>query len=231
MCRKALIWRHQVNSKLKITGLILGGYLLGRTKKLGLALIVASAVAGSTAVKNRDQLLCGLKDVVDSSPELKELQTKLTGRLAESGKSAAKAMAAKGVDLLSNTLQHQTERMKSSLDDVSDDLDPHVEEAEDPEGSTPGESEDSTDIDAELTPEAEDTTATSSDGETRAEDDTDAPEAGSDESGEAAETVDEEQLKKPARKKSSGTQRKQNIRSSSARKRSTTRKPKETTDE
>jgi hypothetical protein len=120
-----------MNSKLKITGLILAGYALGRTKKLGLALTVASTLAGSTAVRNRDQLMGGLKDFAESSPELKSLQEKITGRLADSGKNAAKAMAAKGVDQLSNTLQDQTEKMKSTLDDTAEDLDPSSEEPED----------------------------------------------------------------------------------------------------
>ena len=119
-----------MNNKMKITGLILAGYMLGRTKKLGLALTVASAVAGTTAAKNRDQLLGGLKDFADSSPELKSLQEKITGRLAESGKSAVKAVAAKGVDQLSVKLQEQTEKMKSTLDDAADSIDPNVDDSE-----------------------------------------------------------------------------------------------------
>lgn len=119
-----------MNNKMKITGLILAGYMLGRTKKLGLALTVASAVAGTTAAKNRDQLLGGLKDFADSSPELKSLQEKITGRLAESGKSAVRAVAAKGVDQLSVKLQDQTEKMKSTLDDAADSIDPSVDDSE-----------------------------------------------------------------------------------------------------
>lgn len=132
-----------MNNKMKITGLILAGYMLGRTKKLGLALTVASAVAGTTAAKNRDQLLGGLKEFADSSPELKSLQEKITGRLAESGKSAAKAVAAKGVDQLSVKLQEQTEKMKSTLDDAADSIDPGVDDSEgaDEEENAPESSE------------------------------------------------------------------------------------------
>ena len=119
-----------MNNKMKITGLILAGYMLGRTKKLGLALTVASAVAGTTAAKNRDQLLGGLKDFADSSPEFKNLQEKITGRLAESGKSAVKAVAAKGVDQLSVKLQEQTEKMQSTLDDAADSIDPNGDDSE-----------------------------------------------------------------------------------------------------
>lgn len=123
-----------MNSKTKLTGLILAGYVLGRSTKLGLALTIASTVAGTTAAKNRDQLLSGLRGFAESSPELKSLQEKITGRLAESGRSAARAVAAKGVDQLSVRLQEQTEKMKSSLDDAAVSLDPTVDDSEGPDG-------------------------------------------------------------------------------------------------
>ncbi|GEB23628.1 hypothetical protein [Brevibacterium aurantiacum] len=107
-----------MNDKMKLTGLILSGYMLGRTKKLGLALTIATSVTGSTAVNNRDKLTGGLKELVDSSPELKSLREKVTGRLADSGKNVAKAMAAKGVDQLSSRLQDHTDKMKSALDEA-----------------------------------------------------------------------------------------------------------------
>lgn len=135
-----------MNNKMKITGLILAGYMLGRTKKLGLALTIASSVAGSTAVKNRDSLIGGLKEFADSSPELKNLQEKVTGRLADSGKGAAKAVAAKGVDQLSARLQDQTDKMKATLDETAEDLDPSSAESAD------AEEDEAADVDSE-TPE------------------------------------------------------------------------------
>lgn len=174
-----------MNNKMKLTGLILAGYVLGRTKKLGLALTVASAVAGTTAAKNRDQLLGGLKDFADSSPELKSLQEKITGRLADSGKSAAKAMAAKGVDQLSVKLQEQTEKMKSTLDDAADSLDPAVDDSE---GSEDEDSETQEDEGSQA-PEDESTSETEADPE---------PQEQTDES-----QAEEEAPKKPAAKRSS----------------------------
>ena len=180
-----------MNNKMKITGLILAGYMLGRTKKLGLALTVASAVAGTTAAKNRDQLLGGLKDFADSSPELKNLQEKITGRLAESGKSAVKAVAAKGVDQLSVKLQEQTEKMKSTLDDTADSIDPNVDDSEGAD-------------DEESTPESEDENAPAP-----SED----PETGEAETADEPQEIDEEPQaeeeapKKPAAKRSSTANR------------------------
>lgn len=180
-----------MNNKMKITGLILAGYMLGRTKKLGLALTVASAVAGTTAAKNRDQLLGGLKDFADSSPELKSLQEKITGRLAESGKSAVKAVAAKGVDQLSVKLQDQTEKMKSTLDDAADSIDPNVDDSEGAD-------------DEEDAPEAEDENAPENSEESEADE-----AETTDESQETDEEpqAEEEAPKKPAAKRSSTAKR------------------------
>ena len=138
-----------MNHKMKLTGLILAGYMLGRTKKLGMALTIASTVAGTTAVKNRESLIGGLKEITDASPELKELQDKITGRLADSGKGAAKALATKGIDELSSRLQERTEKMKSSLDEAADDLDPSVDDGEDPENED-AEADAPEDLDARL---------------------------------------------------------------------------------
>ncbi|WP_432789632.1 hypothetical protein QYM46_15170 [Brevibacterium sp. K11IcPPYGO002] len=180
-----------MNNKMKITGLILAGYMLGRTKKLGLALTVASAVAGTTAAKNRDQLLGGLKDFADSSPELKSLQEKITGRLAESGKSAVKAVAAKGVDQLSVKLQDQTEKMKSTLDDAADSIDPNVDDSEGAD-------------DEEDAPETEDENVP----ENTEESEADEAEPTDDEQEADEETqVEEEAPKKPAAKRSSTAKR------------------------
>ncbi|WP_208094751.1 hypothetical protein [Brevibacterium limosum] len=180
-----------MNNKMKITGLILAGYMLGRTKKLGLALTVASAVAGTTAAKNRDQLLGGLKDFADSSPELKSLQEKITGRLAESGKSAVKAVAAKGVDQLSVKLQDQTEKMKSTLDDAADSIDPSVD---DTEGAD----------DVEDVPEAEDENAPENSEESEADE---AEPTDDEQEADEEPQAEEEAPKKPAAKRSSTAKR------------------------
>lgn len=168
-----------MNNKTKITGLILAGYMLGRTKKLGLALTVASAVAGTTVAKNRDQLLGGLKDFADSSPELKSLQEKITGRLADSGKNAAKAVAAKGVDQLSVKLQEQTEKMKATLEDTADAIDPSVDDSEgadDEENAPESEAENAAEPDEEgPTDEAESTGETETTDEPQETDEEEAP--------------------------------------------------------
>lgn len=138
-----------MDNKWKIPALIIGGYLLGRTKKLGLALALAGAVGGTTAFSNRSQLLKTLGEFTESSPELKSLQEKITGRLADSGKDAARSIAAKGVDQLSQKLQDQTDKMKSTLDSAAEGSESDSsDESDEPEDSTaeadaPEEAEDS----------------------------------------------------------------------------------------
>jgi outer membrane biosynthesis protein TonB len=128
--------RNDVNNKTTITALILGGYLLGRTKKMKLALTVASALSGSALMRNREQILTTLGQFGESSPELKELQEKITGRLSDAGKGAAQAVVAKGVDQLSTRLQEQTDKLNSSLVPSGDDDEAEEQGQDAPDGDT-----------------------------------------------------------------------------------------------
>lgn len=186
-----------MNDKLKMGGLILGGYLLGRTKNLKLALTIAAAVGATKATQNRDQIQGSLQELMDSSPELASLGEKITGRLAETGKNAARSAASKGVDQLSQKLQDQTEKMKSSLDEASEDLAPEPGGSEEQEESA-AEGESSDEAPEEPAPEEEGTEP---------------------ESGQA------EEPKKPAPKKTSTSRRKSSTSSSTTRTSSTAKKP------
>lgn len=122
-----------MNARVKVTGLILGGYLLGRSKKLKLAMTIAGTAAGTTLMQKRhqvkDQVTGTVGQVTDSSPELKSLQEKVTGRLADSGRGAARAMAAKGIDQVGQKLQERTDRMKAELGETEEAAPDDAEEA------------------------------------------------------------------------------------------------------
>jgi hypothetical protein len=107
-----------MDDKLKFGALVLGGYLLGRTRSLKLALLIATAVAGN---KLRDQSsraalaggLGGVKDSVMSAPEVKRLTDEVTGKLMVAGRTAALAAAEKGISSINSVLESQTERLRS----------------------------------------------------------------------------------------------------------------------
>jgi hypothetical protein len=95
---------------------IAGGYFLGRTKKMKLALMLASTVAGRRA-GGPAALLGQGKKIVGASPELSRLADEVRGRLLQSGKGVALAVAARQVESLTDRLAGRVESSLSSLAD------------------------------------------------------------------------------------------------------------------
>lgn len=74
-----------------------GGYFLGRTRKMKLALMVGGMMAGRRAGGPGELLAQGSK-LVSSSPELSRLVGDVRGRLLDAGKDAALAVATRQVE-------------------------------------------------------------------------------------------------------------------------------------
>ena len=74
-----------------------GGYFLGRTRKMKLALMLGGMMAGRQAGGPGELLAQGSK-LVSSSPELSRLVDDMRGRLLDAGKDAALAMATRQVE-------------------------------------------------------------------------------------------------------------------------------------
>ncbi|MGK4066081.1 hypothetical protein AB0Y14_08480 [Rothia sp. HC945] len=176
-----------MDNKTKTAGLLLGGYLLGRAKKLKLALVVASTVSGTTAFSKRKQLSGALSQFAQSTPELKELGEKITGRLADSGKGAAMNLATRGADQLGAKLQERTDSLKASLDDPAKSLQPEVA-AEESDSGTAAEDK-PRDVTEDAAPEEEVPAAETVENEP-----------------DAAEAPEEEEPKHPTQKRSSSSQ-------------------------
>lgn len=95
-----------MNDKLTFAAILLGGYLLGRTKKLKMALAVAGALGVRELKEHPDLLKAG--GAALSTPAVKKLTDELSGRLVEAGKTAVVAAATKRVDSLVSNLQERT---------------------------------------------------------------------------------------------------------------------------
>ncbi|MEV0891620.1 hypothetical protein [Promicromonospora sp. NPDC050262] len=95
-----------MDDKLKIAAVLLTGYLLGRTKRMKLALAAAGALAVRELRANPDLLKTGSS--VLASPAVKKLTDELSGRLVDAGKTAVVAAAAKRVDGLVSNLEKRT---------------------------------------------------------------------------------------------------------------------------
>jgi hypothetical protein len=85
---------------------VAGGYFLGRTKKMKLALALAGMAAGKRA-GGPGQLLAQGTKLLGQSPEVTRLTDELRGRLLDAGKGAAVAIATKQVEALTERVVHR----------------------------------------------------------------------------------------------------------------------------
>jgi hypothetical protein len=80
---------------------VVGGYFLGRTKKMKLALMLGGMAAGRGA-GGPGQLVAQGSKLLKQSPELAKLTDEVRGRLLEAGKGAALAVATRQVESLTD---------------------------------------------------------------------------------------------------------------------------------
>ncbi|WP_216699319.1 hypothetical protein, partial [Arthrobacter sp. H14] len=102
-----------MDEKMKLAGILLGGYLLGRTKKGKLALTMAGGLAGKKISGNKGEMLGQLNKLVESSPEAKKLMEQITGQLTEAARNAVLAGATRGIESVGTNLQNRTERLNA----------------------------------------------------------------------------------------------------------------------
>lgn len=91
---------------------VAGGYFLGRTKKMKLALMLGGWAAGKQ-LGGPGQILGQARGLLEESPELSALSDQVRGRLLEAGKGAAMAVATRQVEAL-------TDRVGRRVEDLGD---------------------------------------------------------------------------------------------------------------
>jgi len=89
---------------------VAGGYFLGRTKKMKLALMLGGMAAGRSAGGPGELLSAGTK-ILSSSPELARLTDVVRGRLLEAGKGAALALATRQLESLTDRVGQRVESL------------------------------------------------------------------------------------------------------------------------
>lgn len=118
---------------------VAGGYVLGRTKKMKLAIMLAGMASGNKIARDPTQLLAQGTRLVQSSPQLSALSDQVRGRLVEVGKDVAVAVVSRQMDSLSDRLSERTDRLSGRLDegtgDVADRADDAVDRGEDDRGT------------------------------------------------------------------------------------------------
>ncbi|WP_343885385.1 hypothetical protein [Actinoallomurus spadix] len=96
---------------LRIALAVGAGYLMGRRRKMRLALTLAAAGASGRIARNPANLVKQGTKLLNTSPEVKNLTDAVRGRLVEVGKAAAVTAASSQIDALSDRLQRRTESL------------------------------------------------------------------------------------------------------------------------
>lgn len=158
-------------------GLAVGaGYLLGRTKKLKLALAVGSFVAG----KKLNLTPKGIGELVSQqlkeNPQFKEIGDQLRNDLRGVGKAASGAMVERQIEALADRLHGRTAEVRDQLEGVvpGKDADDEADEEYDEPQDT-AEDEDAEDEAAEDTAEDDEAEDTAEDDEEDDQDEEEAP--------------------------------------------------------
>ena len=96
----------------RVGAALAAGYVLGRFKKLRLALVVGSALANKNVRTQGLGLLQQGAGRLTSSPEGKQLGEQISGQLMSAGKAAAVTLASSGIDRLSDRLHERGEELR-----------------------------------------------------------------------------------------------------------------------
>ena len=113
---------------------VASGYLLGRRKKLRLAITVGSMLAGKKIATNPRALLQQGQKLIDSNEELSRLSDQVRSQLFQAARSAAVATASSRMDGLSDSIRDRSERLAlgpggSDEEDYDDYEDEYEEES------------------------------------------------------------------------------------------------------
>ncbi|MEV7062776.1 DNA primase [Streptomyces collinus] len=162
-------------------GLAIGaGYLLGRTKKLKMAVAVGGLVAGKKLNLSPRMVADLLQQQLRNNPQFKEIGDQLRQDLRGVGKAASGAMVERQIDALADRLHGRTAQVRDQLsgvvpgqDDEAEDAEYEDEEPEEPEDSGIDEDEEPEDSEAEEDEEPEGSEAD----EEQEEDEEEEPEA------------------------------------------------------
>src|SRR6478609_4966035 len=114
----------------KIAMGVASGYLLGRRKKLRLAITVGSMLAGQKIATNPKALLAQGAELIEQNPELSKLSDQVRTQLFQAARAAAIATANNRMDALSDTIRERSDKLAlgpgqedSDEDDESEDYD------------------------------------------------------------------------------------------------------------
>lgn len=125
-----------MNTGARIAAAVAAGYLLGRTRKMRLALMLAAAGLTGARGGSPAVLLKRVLSQLGSIPEVAELADTVKNELLGAAKTATVSAATKQVEAISGRMQGQLGG-RSAEDDAEDDEEPPEPDDDEPEESPP----------------------------------------------------------------------------------------------
>lgn len=122
-------------TKLTLAAAVIGGYVLGRTKKGRLALTAATYLAGRRFGLQPRQLAAEGMRRLGEIPQVAELQEQLRGEALDAGRKAVTAVANRSLTSLADALSERTAQLSSA--DEADEAEEAEEGEEEEEGQEP----------------------------------------------------------------------------------------------
>src|ERR1700716_2113466 len=110
-----------MNTTGKVAAAIASGYLLGRTKKLKLAITVGGLLAGKRIATDPRGIAQQLTTLVEQNPELAKLSDQVRGKLVAARREPAVPPASNRLNRVSDSIRNRTDRMLSAGSSQDDD--------------------------------------------------------------------------------------------------------------
>ncbi|MGW1093405.1 hypothetical protein ACWD4L_46395, partial [Streptomyces sp. NPDC002596] len=122
-------------AKVTLAAAVVGGYVLGRTKKGRLALTIATYLAGRRFGLEPRQLAAEGMRRLGEIPQFAELQEQLKGEVFDAGRKAVAAAADRGMSSLADALSDRTARLgeRQEEEEEPEEGGAEYEEEEEPE--------------------------------------------------------------------------------------------------
>ncbi|MFE7303866.1 histone protein, partial [Streptomyces sp. NPDC057546] len=117
-------------AKVTLAAALVGGYVLGRTKKGRLALTIATYLAGRRFGLEPRQLAAEGMRRLGEIPQFAELQEQLKGEAFDAGRKAVAAAADRGMSSLADAISDRTARLGEKQDEREEEEEPEEEEPE-----------------------------------------------------------------------------------------------------
>src|SRR5690606_19817624 len=128
-------------AKVALAAAVVGGYVLGRTKKGRVALSVATYLAGRRFGLEPRQLAAEGLRRLGEVPQVAELQQQLRGEVLDAGRQAVTAAANRSMTSLADAIGDRTARLTAAPDDEADEEGEYEDEYEEAEEEPEGEEE------------------------------------------------------------------------------------------